>query len=450
MNFNSVEFLFFLFPATLVLFYALPRVCRVPVLLISSFVFYGWSGGLHLAFMLIGIVWGFATAFIVEARRTRAALWLAISLPLVILFLAKYLSFTLNSVGAGPEVRQFFFAILSISLPAGISFYTFELVSYAIDVRDGKIEADRKISRFALFISFFPHLIAGPILRYHELRDQITRISTADRINPDLVKGIKLLSIGLFAKIFFSDVPLSFHDLFKPQTGTSSIDAIYSVLVYSFVLYYDFWSYSLIAIGLAAFFGIQLPRNFLEPYMSRSPREFWRRWHVTLSFWLRDYVYLKLGGNAAYVRNIAIVFIACGLWHGAGWNFVVWGAYHALLVIAYHYLAPWWDRMPSPLQVGLTFLLVTVGWPLFYLDLSSFLMLMQRIFAFDFAPVIFGARHWVYLAVLAAWTFLAREDRWLWNEQRFWLVDSAVVQAGLLSLAVVFFSYGRTFIYFRF
>jgi alginate O-acetyltransferase complex protein AlgI len=450
MNFNSVEFLFFLFPVTLALYYAVPRQGRVQLLLLSSFIFYSWSGTLHLGFMLISILWGFVTAFLVEKRHTRTALWFCISLPLAILYLAKYLNFTLNSVGAGPEVRDFFITILSIALPAGISFYTFELVSYAIDIHDKKIEADRKLSRFALFVSFFPHLIAGPILRYHELRDQITRIATVEKINPDLVKAIKLLSIGLFAKIFFSDVPLSFHDLFKPQAGTSSIDAIYSVLIYSFILYYDFWAYSLMAIGLAEFFGIQLPRNFKEPYLSKSPREFWRRWHVTLSFWLRDYVYLKLGGNSKYVRNIAIVFVACGLWHGAGWNFIVWGTYHALLVIGYHYTAPWWDRLPNPVQIGLTFLLVTAGWPLFYLDLTTFWALIHRIFLLNFTPVVFGLRHWAYLGVVAAWTFLAREDTWLWNTKPRWPFDSAVIQAGMFFVAVVFFSYGRTFIYFRF
>ena len=450
MNFNSVEFLFFLLPLTLVAFYLAPPVLRVPILILASFIFYGRSSSVHLIFMMLTIVWAFALGFLVAVNRRVWTLVLGISLPLAILYAAKYLNFTLNVVDASQQTRDAFFLVLSISLPAGISFYTFEVVSYLIDIRDGKIDRDANLARFALFVSFFPHLIAGPILRYHELRDQITHVAQSKQLTPDLAKGAKFLSVGLFAKIFLSDVPLSFHDLFKLEANTSSLDALYSVLVYSFVIYYDFWAYSLIAIGLAKFFNIDLPRNFLEPYNSRSPREFWRRWHVTLSYWLRDYVYLKLGGNHKYVRNIAIVFVACGIWHGAGWNFMVWGAYHALLVIGYHFASPLWDRLPGTVQIALTFILVTLGWPLFYLDLSSFWLLIHNMSALDMAPQVFGARHWIYLGVIAAWTFLVREDVWLWNERPRFLADSAIAQGGVLFLAVVFFSYGRTFIYFRF
>lgn len=450
MNFNSVEFLFFLLPATLLAFYAVGPRWRIYVLLVASLIFYGWSGLLHLTFMLIGICWGFGTAFLVERYHDRKTLILSIALPLFILFIAKYLNFTLDTFSVGPDLRDRLLSVLSVSLPAGISFYTFELVSYAIDIKDRRIPRDRSLSRFALFIAFFPHLIAGPILRYHELRDQLIRVAKEPRLDADFRSGIKFIAVGLFCKIFLSDVPLSFHDLYKPQIDGSSIDAAYSILVYSFIIYYDFWSYSLIAIGLAKLFAINLPRNFREPYNSLSPKDFWRRWHVTLSYWLRDYVYLKLGGNHRYVRNIAIVFVACGIWHGAGWNFIVWGAYHALLVIGYNFVAPGWDRMPRVLQVAATFLLISLGWPLFYLSLADFQHLMTTLVSLKLESGVFATRHWAYLVVIAAWNFLAREDKWLWNSEPRAIVDSPVLHAVLVFLAVVFFSYGRTFIYFRF
>ncbi|MBT5298738.1 MAG: MBOAT family protein [Rhodospirillaceae bacterium] len=324
MNFNTSEFLFVFLPLVIVVFHVAPRIARLPVLLASSFFFYWVSGDLAFTLLVVTVVWSALMAFLVARYNS---LWIiigAVAAPLGFLFIFKYLGFALDVVGAGAGTRGHFGFILQHVLPAGISFYTFQVVSYLIDIRDGTVAPEKNPIKFATFISFFPQLIAGPILRFEQISGQLDRIAGEPRLTPDLRSGVKFLTWGLAYKILFADVLRSFHELHDLTAG-GGLDALYSVLAYSLIIYFDFWSYSLMAIGLGKFFCIDLPRNFHEPYMSTSPREFWRRWHVTLSFWLRDYVYLRLGGNRAYILNIVVVFVACGIWHGAGWNFIVWG-----------------------------------------------------------------------------------------------------------------------------
>lgn len=252
-------------------------------------------------------------------------------------------------------------------------------------------------------------------------------------------------------KIFFADVPRTFLDLHRLIGDFNSIDGLFSILNYTFIIYFDFWGYSLMAIGLGKLVGIELPRNFQEPYMSSSPREFWRRWHVTLSFWLRDYVYLRLGGNKHYTLNIVFVFAVVGLWHGAGINFVVWGLYHGLAVAVYHVTRNYWDRIPRALAVAATFCIVTLGWPLFYLDIRSYIHLMDRVLCFDNpAALLVSARNWTYLGLVAIYTFTVREDRWLFAERTTHPILSGAFLASVAAATVVFLSYGRTFIYFQF
>jgi alginate O-acetyltransferase complex protein AlgI len=457
MNFNTVEFAFIYLPIVLLAFYLAPMRLRLPLLAVASMVFYGFSGTPQLVAMLIAITWGLI-AGLVLARIGRSG-WrtaLAVSVPLLILYLFKYLDFTLTSIDASEEVRSHFSTVLAIVLPAGISFYTFQIVAYIIDVADRKVEPETNFVQLLTYVAFFPQLIAGPIVRYTDIRDQLTALRTEKKIANDLARGVKFIAVGMFAKVFFADLPYAFTHggyevVYAVSTETSATGALLRIFTYSFQIYYDFWAYSLIAIGLGHLFGISLPRNFLEPYLAPNPRLFWRRWHVTLSFWLKDYVYLKLGGNDAYVRNIIIVFALCGLWHGAGWNFVVWGLYHAALVLMYHALQRPWDWLPTSLQVALTFILVSFGWPLFFLDLSAYGQLLAIVSQLDFtAPTIYGAPFVIYLLVVGAFTFATREDRWLFNETRVAVIDLPATQAGLVLVAIIFLSFSRTFIYFRF
>lgn len=450
MNFNTLPFLLVFLPACLVIFYTVPVRFRLHVLFGFSLLFYGVSGLLPLALLTTAIVWSFLLAFFVRRHNRSLALVFAVSFPLVALFVSKYLGFSLATVGVDYSGTRVADILIRLALPAGISFYTFQIVAYLVDVRDGVLEPDPSWVRYGTFISFFPQLIAGPILRYEQIKPQLERVASQRILAPNIALGIKFLSFGLCYKIFFADVLFAMQEQYSNEPGANFADGAFSVLSYSLIIYFDFWSYSLMAIGIAKLFSIDLPRNFREPYVSLSPREFWRRWHVTLSYWLRDYVYLRMRGNESYVRNILIVFLLCGLWHGAGWNFIVWGAYHALFVIAYHLLRRWWDRWPSVAQIAITFVVISMGWPLFYLDIDGYLTLYGNIFSL--APgdgADYGWFNWGYLTLVLGWVFFVREDKILFNDNQ-WLVDSPVLHGVMVSAAIAFFSFGRTFIYFQF
>lgn len=455
MNFNTLEFLLLFLPAALIAFHAAPKSGRLWVLVVASLIFYGVTGWVVLAAFVFAILWGFATAFLFGRMPKPLAIAIAVAGPAFFLVMFKYLGFALDTVHAGEPVRNALTLFLSITLPAGISFYTFEIVSYSIDVADKKIPPERSLLRFMSFATFFPHLIAGPIMRYEDLRGQLAMLEAQDKLKPDWVGGLKFLSIGLFAKVFFADLSGMHVDrvLAVPLAERSVVDQSAQVFFWSMQIYYDFWAYSIIAIGLGRMFCVELPVNFREPYLSANPREFWRRWHITLSYWLRDYLYIKMGGNRAYVRNIIIVFAVVGLWHGAGWSFVVWGLYHAALVVLYHFAAPLWDRLPRPLAVAATFVVISLGWPLFFLSLGDYAAFLAHFFAApSAAPSVFGRLDWAYLALLGAFTFCLREKHWLYNTpaKPHLIFDSPVVLASLCFAGTIFLSLSRTFIYFRF
>ena len=365
----------------------------------------------------------------------------------------KYLTFFMDTLNVGPEGRSHFWFFLSVLLPAGISFYTFEIISYSIDVADGKIEPDRDLLRFMSFATFFPHLIAGPIMRYADLRQQLSVLQSMPILKPNIVSGLKLLSIGLFFKVFVADIcgMKVAKATGVPLEQLTAIDQLTQIQFWSSQIYYDFWAYSVMAIGLGRLFCIELPINFREPYLSRNPREFWQRWHITLSYWLRDYVYLRMGGRDAYVRNILIVFALVGLWHGAGWNFVVWGLYHAILVIVYHFTKSVWERLPNPIAIALTFILVSFGWPLFFLSLEKYSLFLRHLAVAPWHEPVYRLSDWLYLAAIGFITFGLRERYWLYNELgKLSVTNSPIVLAFLMFGGLLFLSSSSTFIYFRF
>ncbi len=372
MLFNSHLFLLIFLPVVLAAFYILAPRFRLTFLFVASLVFYAWAGLKPALFMVLSIAWVHAVTAIPARvdRRLRCGLMLAF--PVLVLFLFRYLDFTINNIGIGDDTRRAFSFFLDVAVPAGISFYTLQIIAYGFDVISERIDREPNFIKFAAFISFFPQLIAGPIVRYSQVARQFDAIAQTRNGSFDFAGGFRLLATGLLMKVFGADVMEIVAARFELSAAASGSDALVSITAYSLRIYFDFFAYSTIAIGLGRFFGIELPVNFLTPYQALNPKDFWRRWHVTLSFWLRDYVYIPLGGNKAYVRNILIVFALCGLWHGAAWNFVAWGLYHVALVLVYVMVRPLWESLPKVMQQLLCFSLVTLGWPLFYLDLAEY------------------------------------------------------------------------------
>lgn len=457
MVFNSINFILIFLPLALAAFHLSPPRFRPFVIAASSALFYSGAGNFEdrafswpFVFMCLSIVWAYCTALLFQLFHTKWVLLLSIIFPAGVLYLFRYLGFTLTTVGMFEELSPHFSLFLDVLLPAGISFYSFQIMAYSIDVYDRKVKPDHNFIDVFAYISFFPQLIAGPILRYEQLCVQIKKLRHVKSLHIDWSRGLKFFAYGLFFKVFVADRFAVVNDSIFPDSP--ALDIVYLIFSYSFRIYFDFWAYSTMAIGIACFFGINLPKNFLEPYLSLNPRDFWRRWHVTLSYWLRDYFFIKIGGNRAYVRNIIIVFGVCGLWHGAGFNFIVWGLYHAALVIGYKATQGFWDRLPSVFQVSFTFILVSIGWPLFIFQLPDYVDLLSQLLSLSsWSGGQVSILSWAYLFVVGAFLFGMREEKWLDNSVgAFRFAARPEILAIILFACVIGTGWSRTFIYFRF
>ena len=391
MVFSSYLFVFYLLPLALGAYYLAPLRVRNFVLTAFSYLFYGWANPLFL-FLLLGSTLLDYTAGLLMARSEgeriggeyvidpakprsrRATIILAISIVtnLSLLGFFKYFNFGVENYDALiawiglPELRLD--TALRVTLPLGISFYTFQSMSYVIDVYRGQAHAIRNVVDFAAFVSMFPQLVAGPIIRFSEIADQIrSRSHTITKFS----RGVAFFSLGMAKKVLLANPCGKVADLAFESGTLTMLDAWYGVLAYAFQIYFDFSGYSDMAIGLGLMMGFVFAKNFDSPYTSQSITEFWRRWHISLSTYLRDYLYVPLGGNRkgrvrTYVNLMAVMLIG-GLWHGAAWTFLVWGGIHGALLAFERMLgkaAPY-GRLPAPLRVGLTFIIVLVSWVFF-------------------------------------------------------------------------------------
>ena len=377
MVFSSVTFLFFFLPVVLIAYHLAPRRARNPLLMTASMAFYAWGAGALVLGLVASMVANYVVGLMVERRvdagempAARRFLAVGVLLNVALLGFFKYANFgveTWNGVleAAGIPALPW----MAIVLPIGISFYTFHALSYLVDIYRGVARHLVSPIDFALYISFFPQLIAGPIVRFHEIRDQLVqRRETVDAASA----GLYRFALGLGKKVLIADTvaPIADAVFATPTDQLSTGVALLGVVAYTVQLYFDFSGYSDMALGLALLFGIRLPENFDRPYASRSITEFWRRWHMSLSRWFRDYLYIPLGGNRgtslATFRNLLVVFLATGLWHGANWTFVVWGAYHGLLLLLERATGAGRGTSPRawPWQ-AVTIVLVVAGWVLF-------------------------------------------------------------------------------------
>ncbi|HEY0876747.1 MAG TPA: MBOAT family protein [Vicinamibacterales bacterium] len=342
MVFSSYLFLFYFLPAALLLYYAVPQRLRHVWLTIASYVFYGWANPLFVILLFTSTVIDYVAGLVIAAepgktRRARTALAVSLCSNLALLGFFKYFNFGADSFDAlvnwigMPALRLD--VALKITLPLGISFYTFQSMSYTIDVYRGDAKPVRSFIDFACFVSMFPQLVAGPIIRFSEVADQLrSRTHTVTKF----ARGVAFISLGLAKKVLLANPCGKVADLAFGAGSLSMLDAWYGVLAYAFQIYFDFSGYSDMAIGLGLMLGFMFAKNFDSPYRATSITDFWRRWHISLSSWLRDYLYVPLGGNRKGPRrtyvNLFIVMLLGGLWHGAAWNFVVWGGLHGMLL----------------------------------------------------------------------------------------------------------------------
>ena len=385
MVFSSLLFLFFYLPVTLLVYYLSPARWRNLWLFLVNLVFYGWGEPVYIVLMVFSISVNYAAGWLVDRHRDRGKLILGLNavVNLGLLFFFKYYDFLAENLGGIPGLA--FLHPLGIALPIGISFYTFQNMSYPIDVYRGDARSQRSYIRYGTYVALFPQLIAGPIVRYKDIADQLDhRQETAGKF----ASGVCRFCVGLSKKVLLANNIGALWDVYKAMdpASLSAADAWLGALAFTFQIYFDFSGYSDMAIGLGRMLGFDFVENFNYPYISRSITEFWRRWHISLSTWFRDYVYIPLGGNrrgkGRQLLNLLIVWTLTGIWHGASWNFLFWGLYYALLLILEKLFL--YDRLQkAPAWIGHVYalILVVIGWVLFSVeDLPSCLMYLRSMF----------------------------------------------------------------------
>ena len=370
MVFASVPFLFVFLPAVLAAYFLCPRRWHNAVLLVFSLFFYAWGEPVYILLMLCSITVSFLAGRALGRTHTparrRAVLSASVAYHLLTLGFFKYADFLIGTVNS---LFGLSLPLLSLPLPIGISFYTFQTLSYIVDVYRGVCAPQRRWDWLAMYVSLFPQLIAGPIVRYQTVEQQIAHRTVS---RAQCAEGVRRFTAGLVKKVLLANnIGLVFTQILGNGALPQSVLAAWvAVAAYTFQIYFDFAGYSDMAIGLGKLFGFTFEENFNLPYLSRSITEFWRRWHISLGTWFRDYVYIPLGGNRCgwgrQLFNIAVVWLLTGLWHGASWNFVLWGAYYAVLLMVEKLgLLRVLARLPRMLQHAYALFFIVVGWALF-------------------------------------------------------------------------------------
>ncbi|MEO1215502.1 MAG: MBOAT family protein [Bacteroidota bacterium] len=399
MLFNSVEFVVF-FTAVFLLYFTTPHKWRWLLLLIASYIFYmSWKVEYILLIVISTLVDYFMGIKMGQEplkEKRKKFLYISLISNLSILFSFKYFNFFSESIGGLANFMGLSYSapLFEVLLPVGISFYTFQTLSYSIDVYNGKIDPEKHLGRFALFVSFFPQLVAGPIERSGNLLPQFREKKSFDYER--VMSGMRLAAWGLFKKVVIADRLAFFVNMiYNSPENFHGLSVALATFFFAFQIYCDFSGYSDIAIGVARMLGFDLMKNFERPYFSRSIGEFWRRWHISLSTWFRDYVYIPLGGNRVvkwrWYYNLFLTFLISGLWHGANWTFVIWGALHGFYLIVENFSKGYMKEkgLSNPLptllkdafSLGLTFVLVCFAWIFFRANsLSDAILLIQHLF----------------------------------------------------------------------
>lgn len=463
MVFSSIMFLYFFLPCVLLIYYIAPKKFKNIILLISGMFFYAWGEPIYVLLMLLTTVVDYSAGRIIDKfdlvpsiRRT--ALIGSLVINLGILFVFKYSGFAAGIFGI--EIDE-------LPLPVGISFYTFQSMSYTIDMYMRKIKVQKSFVNYAAYVTLFPQIVAGPIVRYEDVENEINY----RKINSVLLgEGVGIFIKGLIKKVFLANnIGMLWNEIkVMNYSGISSITAWLGILAFTFQIYYDFSGYSDMAVGLGKMLGFNFPENFRHPYISKSISEFWRRWHITLGSWFRSYVYIPLGGNRKgklkTLRNLIIVWALTGLWHGASWNFILWGIYFGVIIIFEKlFLGRILEKLPSAVSMLYTFILVVFGWVLFDTNtLNDAVRYFRAMFGGGTGLIdsfaLFEIKNYIVLFVLCAvgctgiWGRLLKMLHGNVNSSRIVYTIAPIIQAALLLICTAYLvdaSY-NPFLYFRF
>jgi alginate O-acetyltransferase complex protein AlgI len=485
MVFSSHIFVFYFLPLALLLYYAVPRRGRHILLVLASCLFYGWANPLFVVLMFASTCADYASGLIISGQRPsfssegsvalekggrrsrtqKAALVATIVLNLLLLGFFKYFNFGIDSYNALVHVLGYdeaaWNSFFRITLPLGISFYTFHAMSYAIDVYRGDARAIRNYADYACYVAMFPQLVAGPIIRFQDVADQLAhRTCTAEKF----ARGVAFFCFGMAKKVLLANSCGKVADTVFQAGAVGTADAWTGIVGYAFQIYFDFSAYSDMAIGLGLMLGFVFAKNFDSPYMAGSITDFWRRWHISLSTWLRDYLYIPLGGNrqgtARTYANLGTVMVLGGLWHGASWNFAIWGAIHGALLACERACGGngLYGKLPGPLRTALTFVIVCFTWVFFRAEtLAQAVSYCTSLLGLAPAPRQSGLIAGIidqpyYLAGLAAGALVTWTCPQTWDFTRRITFPRAALALGLLwlSLVVLTTQSFNPFIYFIF
>ncbi|KJS03578.1 MAG: hypothetical protein VR65_01065 [Desulfobulbaceae bacterium BRH_c16a] len=471
MVFSSHIFLFYFLPLSLLFYYCMPKRGKNVLLTAVSYIFYGWSNPFFTLLMFVSTLIDYCCGLVIglsgpdRQRRRKTALLISIFSNLSLLGFFKYTGFALESYnqlftllgidGFDPV------PVLSFLLPLGISFYTFQSMSYTIDVYRKNGEYVRNFLDFACFVSMFPQLVAGPIIRFQEVADQLaSRVHSLEKFS----RGVAFFSLGMAKKVLLANSCGKIADTAFDAGSLHWLDSWFGIVAYSFQIYFDFSGYSDMAIGLGLMFGFVFAKNFDSPYRSASITEFWQRWHISLSTWLREYLYIPLGGNrngpTRTAVNLAIVMLLGGLWHGASWNFVMWGAIHGLLLGSERLIGrkPFYFMLPKGLRVAATFVLVLIAWVFFRAEtFAGALHYLGSMFGLVEVPVssllLDGLLYTPYsllamaIAALVVW---GAPQTWDWSKEMGAVKVATVMLVFIVSVSVLSMQSYNPFIYFNF
>lgn len=469
MLFSSLTFLFLYFPIVIILYFSIPnRNGKNIILFISSLTFYAWGEPIYIVLMLISTLNNYSFSLLLQREKDKENYKLAkfyfvlcIIINLGFLGFFKYYDFLVANINSLLNTQ---IAIHNLPLPIGISFYTFQSMSYTIDVYRGELKAQKSYLILGTYVTLFPQLIAGPIVRYSTVEDELVNRKESIGL---FANGLRRFIIGLGKKVIIANQMGFIADTIFNNTYDSAGTVLtwLALFCYSFQIYYDFSGYSDMAIGLGRIFGFNFLENFNYPYISKSITEFWRRWHISLSTWFRDYIYIPLGGNRKYaIRNILIVWFLTGLWHGASWNYILWGLYYGILLLLEKYLLQGiLSKLPNVFKHIYTIFIILIGWALFIIeDLTQLGQIFKILFVYESISLrslmlnyqdIFYSIPYIILAVVGSTPIIKNTINRIENAgNSFSYKINDLFHMGIL-LASIVFLVGETFnpfIYFKF